>query len=300
MSLKVSNSEALSLSCPRRHMYAFHPDFHLEPKQLSKALQRGNIGHAALEAAFKVIMEGGTEGEAALAANSKLIEFMQLAFETEDANMRIVTTELLTLIPEYLSSDEFKEFISSVSILGVEYGVELVLPGGTILPGRLDLLVKWTKGSWKGETVVVDNKFVYNFWSEDDFRMNSQIPSYVAAIREVMPDAVVKRGVINQIRWRHNAQDKFKMTPLPVSRAEAAVIIENHELLAAQAIKQRNTPVEEIKRTTPRMLSKYTCDKCPFKDLCKADLLGRDIESIIKMDYRPNSYGYDGVDDEDE
>lgn len=299
LSLKVSNSEALSLQCVRKWMYAFHPGYHLEPVYQSVALARGLAGHSALEAYFRGVMEGKTKSECETAAKLSLGESMAKAMKDGHLNLITAITELIPIIDEYMDSTGLAEFLDQVIILGVEVGFDLQLPGGSVLPGRSDLVVKYVKGQWKGETVIVDNKFVYNFWSEEDFRMNSQIPGYITGFRDKYPDAVIRRGVINQLRHRSNAQERFTMTEIKFEKPEMLEILHNHELLADRVLELRALPLQEVQKKATRTLSKYTCGTCGFKSLCKTEMQGGNARALIKMDYRENSYGYDGVDDSD-
>jgi hypothetical protein len=298
MTIKVSNSEALSLTCEAKWMYAFHPGYNLEPKTLSMALTRGNVGHKALEHFFTGVMEGQSRDKCEALALQYLVDTMSVASSTADMPLMEIITELLPLMKKYFESHTLNTFLSSVEILGVEYGFEAELPGGFILPGRADLVVYYKKGQFKGETMPVDNKFVYNFWSEDDFRMNSQIPGYIYGLREAMPDRVITRGMINQLRYRKNAVEQFVMTPIRPEKGEVTEIIANHINCSGRVKELKETPVEELRKTVRRMLNKYNCKNCGFRSLCKSEITGGNTRELIKMSYQPNSYGYGG-DEED-
>lgn len=296
--IKVSNSEALSLSCEAKWMYAFHPGYNLEPKSLSIALTRGNVGHAALEIFFKSIMEGIPRRMAESAARNWLVAKMGQAASNTDLRLMQAVTELIPIIDQYFESKILNNFLASVNILGVEVEFDTELPGGFILPGRADLVVYYTKGPYKGETAPVDNKFVYNFWSEDDFRMNSQIPLYLHGFRTVYPNAVIRRGIINQIRHRSNAVDRFIMTPITPERGEINNIVGNHIRQSMRVAELKALSKEDITQSVQRTLSKYTCGNCGFRELCKSELTNGNTRDLIKMSFQPNSYGYGG-DEED-
>lgn len=295
MKIKVSNSEALSVgSCETKWMYAFHPAFNIEPKYQSIALVRGNIGHGALEAFFNKHLERQSFEECTEAARGFLVSEIVRASTEEDTNALQATTELMPIIDEYLRSPILHKFLDEVDILGVESGIEVQLDNGLILPGRVDLLVKYKKGPYKGETVPVDHKFVYNFWSADDFRMNSQIPSYIHALKSQYPDAFIRRGVVNQLRWRNNAQDRFTMTPITPPKQEVKAVIANHLRLSERILAFRALDGATVQGVASMTLSKYSCGNCGFKQLCKSELTGGNTKDLMIMDYRPNSYGYGG------
>lgn len=303
MTLRVSNSEALSVgTCEAKWMYAFHPKYKLEPNYQSTALMRGLIGHEALEKFFKHLLNfanGNYTGEvlekAKESATSFLIEEIVTASKSEDFSRVDVITELVPIITEYFKSSTLSKFLDKIEILGVEVGFEVQVAPDYMLPGRIDLLVRYKKGQWAGEIVPVDNKFVYNFWSEDDFRMNSQMPTYIYALRQLYPNDVIKRSVINQLRHRVNATERFAMTPVESTKIEVTNVIANHLRFMGRIdnLKSDSDPDSLVTRS----LSKYTCGNCGFKLLCKSDLNERNSKDLIKMEYRPNTYGYNGEDE---
>lgn len=298
--IKVSGSEALSIgTCERKHMYAFHPGYALEAKYQGDAITRGLIGHAALEIYYGDIMRGKTLEDAKNSVKAFLSAQMVEAMVNENTRVVDIVTGLMgLLLKDYFESEHNRKFLESTRILGVEYGVSVDLPGRTTLPGKLDVLVKYIKGDWNGEVAPVDHKFVYNFWGENAFRMNAQMPNYIYCLRHMMPGAVIRRGVINQIRWRDNASQQFRFDEIKASKPEVEELILNHIGLAEWAAHNRSLPVEKIRRDARRSISKYNCENCSFLTLCKLELTGGDVQGLIKMSYQPNSYGYDKSDEE--
>lgn len=301
MVIRISNSEGLAYgSCETKWMFAHHPEFKLEPKYQSLALTRGLVGHEVLEVFFKAIKKEIPVDEAKILANKRLIEILTEAMISDIPNKIVACNELIPIINEYFSSALLFEFLDSIEILGVEIGFEIPLYDGMILPGRIDLLVRYTKGRYKGEVVVVDNKFVYNFWSEDDFKMNSQIPTYIKGARILHPDAVIRRGMINQLRHRSNAQERFTLTPLTPTAFEIKAIIGNHIRLSEKIEKALATPGKQLRVEATKTLSKYSCGNCGFKLLCKSEITDGNTKDLAIMHYQPNSYGYNGEEEEEE
>lgn len=298
MTIRVSNSEALALSCEARWMWAFHHDFKLEPKTQSIALTRGTIGHQALEIFFRGILEEIKREDAEAGAINFLISTLTEASKKGDYVSLEAATQLMPIIKEYFTSWTLKKFLSEVDILGVEQRFDVELPGGFIIPGQADMVVRYKEGQYKGETAPIDNKFVYNHWSEDDFRMNSQIPTYIYGLRNLYPKAVIRRGIINQLRHRSNAVERFVMTPITPERGEINSVIENHIKQASRIAELQKLSGEEIQQSAIKTLSKYTCGNCGFRSLCKSELIGGNTHNLIKIDYRANSYGYGGDDSE--
>jgi len=296
---KVSGSEALSFSgCEAKWMFAFHPGFHLESKKIGPAITRGNIGHAALEVFFKEFMNTSSVDKAKETTTSHLTNEMIKDLSTGEAIRASLVGEVVTILDLYFESDTFKHFISNTHIMGSEYSMEMYVTDEIILPGRVDLLVYWTAGLEKGEVQPIDFKFVYNFWTENDFFYNSQIPTYVQLGKINYPHEVVRRGGIMQFRHRKDAVERFKLTGIKPSKPDIAGIMDNHIKISQKIVELKELPVEEARTKVTRTLSKYTCSNCSFLRLCKADLNGGDTTEIIKYDYQPNSYGYDNMDEE--
>lgn len=298
MTITVSNSQAGALKCEAKWMYGFHPGFKLEPRSQSIALTRGSIGHKVLEVFFKGIMDGRDKIDAINSAKKELVDTMGKSAAAGDMRTLDACTALEPVLREYFASQLLTDFLASVQILGVEKTFSIELPGGFILPGQIDLLVRYTRGRFNGEIVPVDNKFVYNHWSEDDFRMNSQMPTYMFALRQMYPNAVIKRGIINQLRHRKNAQDRFALTPITPERGEVDRVIGNHLKQSQRIAELLKYDREEINDHVTRALNKYDCGNCGFKPLCKSELTGGNTRDLIAMEYKPNSYGYGG-DEED-
>lgn len=298
MTTRVSNSEALALTCEAKWMYSFHPDYKLEPKSQSIALTRGTIGHKALEMFFRAMMTGANREEAEKDSLVFLASEITQGVVTGDFVRQEAATKVSPVIQAYFKSKNLQKFLDDVTILEVEKRFEVELPDDFIAVGQIDLIVKYTKGQYKGEIVPVDNKFVYNFWTEDDFRMNSQIPTYIFAVRELYPEGVIKRGMINQLRHRANAVSPFELTPITPERGEIDNIIANHikQSMRIKELRELSGPV--IRQSVTRSLSKYTCENCGFKLLCKSELTNGNTQGVIKLNYQPNSYGYNGNDSE--
>lgn len=297
--IRVSGSEvSTALSCQRKALYSFHPAYYLEPNSLGPALTRGNIGHKALEIFYTQLMQG-VEREVAKANVIERLMNKAMGYMSEgDGFMTEMVGKLATRLDEYFEyyHDELDEF----EIIDVEMLVERDLPDSynATYAGRVDLVVKYKRGMWKGEVAPLDHKFLYNFWPENVYIMNAQMPNYVGALQEMFPNEVIKRAVVNEVRHRDNADEKFKRQDLVPTRLEISRLLDNHSRAATDWAAIKALPVEEARNIVTRNPTKFACQYCPFIRLCKAELLGEDTTLMIKHEFKPNSYGYAERDDE--
>lgn len=297
----VSTSAAYTFGvCRRRSLYSDHPAYNLEPKAYGFAISRGVMGHEILEAFFKHYMKTQDHKGSVKVAHKKMADLMQKCAKELPTHVPIVT-ELVILLKDYFDSPGLLSFLDQVIILDVEYRIDVQLTPDINLPGRIDLIVKYVKGLKKGYTVPVDHKFVYNFWKEDDFRMNAQFPNYIFALRSDprFEGAIIKEGIVNMLRHRENAVEKFSMVPIEFSRYEIQQLVDNHVKLAREVALFKALPKADAEEAATRTLSKYNCGNCSYKSLCKSQLTGGNSADLIKMEYQPNSYGYDKENSDD-
>lgn len=279
----ISNSEVTDyLKCKRKFYYAHI--LKIKPKSYSKSLTRGIIGHEALAAYYERLRETHNYEVSKTAAMQVLSGYLM-----SDPEM---IQGLMSLISEY--SDAHQD-LDEFEILEVEKSYRMPLGDDLDYAMRLDLLVKYHHGPYAGETVLIDHKFVYNFWTEDDLTLNAQIPKYLGTLR--VNGYNVNKGIINQLRWREvkSNPERFRKNIIKPSQKEVYNVLQEQATASQEIIllKSYDNPEDHVLRT----MEKFTCQHCQFLMLCKVDLTGEDSTVMRRADFMPNDYGY--VEDDD-
>jgi hypothetical protein len=284
----ISNSEVDTfLQCRRRHYYRF--GLGLEPVSNSLALDRGLIGHKALEHYYIAKHAGKDKDECIQAAHTYLNGI--LITDLDNINLSQVIFELKRQIIRYAEHrwDEPWDIISVEQEFRAPIGEDLFFGMKT------DLVVRLLTGEHKGNIVVVDHKWTYNFWSPDDFKYNVQIPKYVATIKGA--GTFVSRGIINEIRYRElknpTYEDEFRRTPIIPSGTVLRAVMAEQVVLSEKIAKIKRLPVAEQSRKATRNMNKNVCKFCPFKGPCYSELQGLDVSTTLATRFRPSTYGYD-------
>jgi hypothetical protein len=272
-------------------MYAHHPSYNLEPRTLGEALARGIVGHAALETYYAAVKDGKTLEKAQAASMEYLMQETLKTMKLGDVKKSAVYSNLGTVLQNYFKEAEY--ILHEYNLLGVESLITAPLPGCDDIEfaGRVDLALGVKSGPNKGEVVPYDHKFTYNFWSENPLKLNPQINNYIWAFREKGHRS--RTGIINMLRYRENAVDKFKQEPISTNSTLRSTFINNHVVAAKQIVELKHKPKVGLQEGITRSSSKFNCEYCPFATLCYTEALGQDTTLMVKASFRPNSYGYD-------
>lgn len=292
MVFKVSTSEvATFLTCKQRWMYAHHPSYNLEPRTLGIALTRGLIGHEALEIYYKAKMHGKLEEDARQLVNEFIIKHAMAALAMSDGEKAKMITSLGVRLGEYFN--EGQSFLKGRDIIGVENVVTAPLPGCNDIEfaGRIDLMTEIANGINKNEVEPWDHKFCYNFWPQVAIELNAQISNYIWAVREMGYRS--RNGYLNMVRYRDDAQERFRFEPIPTNSTMRDTFIKNHAEAAKIIVDLKHKPKVGLNEGVTRSTSKFNCEYCPFSTLCLTESKGLDSSLMVKASYRPNSYGYD-------
>ena len=314
MTYLVSNSEVSNyLSCERKHYYAHA--LNLEPIRHSLSLSRGIIGHEALAEFYSfikvwqdnqdqptVVHPIGVQNAAVemmdAVVDKYIIECMQSQHPNKLDTMNMLTS-LKVLLNRYVEFQKQDQWI----ILEVEQSHVMPLYDAYGYGMRLDLLVQYTAGPKKGEIWVVDHKFVYDFMNQNALRINAQMPKYLATVRNET-GLVIKGGLLNQLRHRMKKgpmtdDELFRREPITPSTARVRNIMKE-QIKASEEIMERHAlPVEEYGERAKRTLNIMICNNCSFLELCQTELDGENASLMIKTEFQPNSYGYNGKSEED-
>lgn len=284
---RVSTSEVSTfLTCKQRWMYAHHPSYNLEPRTLGTALSRGIVGHAALEAYYRTWMETQDKDKAQEAGQTYLFKKSLETMQLGDVEKSAVYSQLGSVLLEYYKSAQY--ILDEYEVIGVESLITAPLPGCDDIEfaGRVDLALKK-----RDEVFPYDHKFTYNFWGDTPLQMNPQINNYVWAFREKGFHS--RTGIINMLRYRDNAQERFKQVEVKTNSTLREVFIRNHVEAAKVITDLWHKPKVGIEDGITRSSSKFNCEYCPFATLCYTEASGQDSTTMVKASFRKNSYGYD-------
>lgn len=276
----ISNSEVTAYNeCARRHWYQYNHS--LQPRSYGIALTRGIIGHQVLEEYYRALLNGCSPDEASDTAQAKFALYIQqfiVANPTEFDKIEMLS-DLMRLMKRYFT---FYRDNDNFTVLAVEETYIAPMTTGISYGMKLDVLIQMLSGLYRGETVIMDHKFLYNFKSDDELSIDGQLPKYIKTVAE-SSGLHVTRGVFNQVRYRElkspDPEAIFRRTWVKPKR-EAKDQIWQEQLEASVEIVQNPRPPR-------RTLSPLVCKNCYFLQICRAELNGEPTETMKKIDYKP-------------
>jgi CRISPR/Cas system-associated exonuclease Cas4 (RecB family) len=287
----VSNTQVTAKNlCDRAHKYRFIDD--IEPKQLPPALYRGLLGHSALEQYYLLLKDGKSVDECQKAALAVIdAELMRLAkYSPYEFQQIDLVMKLRKLINDYAFVYKEEKF----KVLEVEKEYRTPVDDDIDYALRIDILVEMTAGEFRGDFVVVDHKFVYNFKTPLDIAMDAQLPKYIYTLRK--NGIIVTKGMFNQIRTREikdpGLSDLYKRSWVKSKPAETARIWKEQKDTAHRIQRDKDNGTDPV-----RTLSLLVCRQCLFQKVCKAELDGDDVTQMIKANYQKSTYGYTDLSD---
>ena len=279
---RISNSEVGTwLTCKAKYRFAF--DMKLEKINKSEALNRGILGHEVLEQYYSCLRDGMSHDAGVVVA----VNYLQTVMidHPEQADMCMELHTLLTRFWDYWRGNP------DWKILETESAYDLEITEQFTMPMRLDLLVQEIA---TGKIYLVDHKFCYDFWNEDDIALSPQFAKYVGALRA--NGIVVDGCILNQVRYRklkdNDPEKSFKHTYVKPSDAKIKNTIKEHIQSSVEIVAYRDNTIEERERLSVKVLNKMVCKGCDYKNLCMSELDGGEIDFLIENEYKPNSYDY--------
>lgn len=286
----VSHSEVDSyLLCRRKHYYGY--GLSLQRIKESSSLATGVAGHKILEAFYRAILNAGHTVEAQQAAFDEALEAAVKAFEEiknegyEDGDRRAKLIDILFDEDYGYFHNEF--FVNKGwRVLAVEAEFNLVYDDDTeaSYPFVVDLVVQDPDGAY----VVIDHKFVYDFYSPESTDLQPQIPKYIGALRALGHE--VAYGGYNMLRTRNTKErtpesNNYFMILKPNTTRITTTFMEQLGVAAEiQALKELPLDVQE--KRAYRTANKMICQSCSFRDLCSTELMGGNVELMKKTEYK--------------
>lgn len=286
----VSHSEVDSyLLCRRKHYYGY--GLSLQRVTESNSLQTGTAGHKVLEVFYRHILENGLTAEEQSAEFDNAFKIAQETYNEivkegyEDANNRAALHDILFHETYGYFANEF--FVrNGWRILGVESEFNLMYDEDTqaSYPFVVDMIVQDTDGKY----VVIDHKFVYDFYTPEQTDLQPQIPKYIGALRALGHE--VSYGAYNMLRTRKMKDptpesNNYLMLLKPNSTRVVNTFMEQLGVAAEiQALKELT--IEEQEKRAYRTANKMVCQSCSFRDICSIELMGGNVELIKKTEYK--------------
>ena len=274
----VSHSEVDSyLLCRRKHHYGYTKS--LQRVRESAALAMGSAGHKVLEVFYDNILKGHSF---AIALEDARATADELRKQVEIPSNRADIFD--TLFELYFPNEPLVN--KGWTILAVEKQFSLEYDEASKLqyPFVVDIIAK----SPEGKVVVIDHKFVYDFYTYEASIMQPQIPKYIGALRAL--NHKVDYGAYNMIRTRKLKEpDATSMIQWLDVKPEAQRVkqVFTEQIAVADEIQYiKNMPEALQDAKAFRVANKMVCQSCSFLDICRTELSGGNSKLMIQTEYK--------------
>lgn len=272
--ITVSHSEVESyLRCERQHFYGYGME--IQRVATSDALSTGIFGHKILELFFKKMQECGDWFEAVEHTNSVIIPAI-VAENGLDAN----SAKALTAINWFFASEQF----SGWKILAVEQEYVVPVADDLEMPFVVDLIA----ADKYGDNWLIDNKFVYDFYTMTDAELMPQIPKYMYGLSNL--GIKIDKTAYSMYRTRSlktaDVNNMYQFLPFSVTPTRVAqTAIEQFRASGRiQEIKRQDLSVQS--QTALRTANKTVCQGCSFRSLCVAELNDWQPNLVLNAEYQ--------------
>jgi len=274
----VSHSEVDSyLLCRRKHYYGYTKS--LQRVRESAALAMGSAGHKVLEVFYTNILDGHSFDVALAAAKAEADELRsQVEIPSNRANI------FDTLFNLYFPNEPLVK--QGWEILAVEKKFNLEYDPDTQAqyPFVVDVIAK----SPEGKVVVIDHKFVYDFYTYEASIMQPQIPKYIGALRAL--NHKIDHGAYNMIRTRKLKEPDFEsmvswLDVKPEAQRVKQVFTEQIAV-ASDIMLIKSMSEEQQDAHAYRVANKMVCQSCSFLDICRTELSGGNSKLMIQTEYK--------------
>ena len=275
----ISHSEAETFTlCERKHYYSFGEKISRTKKP--DALTRGQLGHKLMQAFFTNYRDTHDFD----VAFEEMVKKSAELFTADNAKNLVY---LLQTIQGFFN--HHRQRIERWTVVHVEETFRLELQD-FIYAFTPDIIVEEN-----GQLVVVDWKFVYDFYDQEFIDMAPQIPRYVGALRAL--GIHVSHGWYAFLRYRNIKEDgegnRFKLQECKPNGARVQNSFKDLILSVKPISLQKELNLIQWKDNSRRTADQKICSKmCDFKQLCSAELNGSDGILIRQMSYEKSDYGY--------
>lgn len=283
----ISNSEVSTFNdCERKHFFSHRKKMMPLASNAAEAIVRGIVGHDALDTYYQAKMKGDKKHQAVEAAKDTIFNYVY-----QYPQFTRMLKKLMLLIEAYAERywDETLEVIESESARKVE----AVFQGtSSSFVFRLDILaVMHMRGKYRN--VLLDHKFVYDFWSPTKMKLSPQFPKYIKGLQ--LHGIDVEDVVLNQVRHRELKDGyEFRRTPLKeMPESHIFEVVSSHINTAEKITGYSSLPEDLHFQLAQPNYDPWRCDKCWFNPLCLSIVQGKGWEEVAEVMFTRNSYGYD-------
>jgi hypothetical protein len=278
----VSHSEVDSyLLCRRKHYYGY--GMSLERINTSHSLATGTAGHRILEAFYKAILQEKMWDEALSIAQTEYELIVDEGYENAPNRAEL---------HDMLFHEEWGYFANEYmvrngwTVLAVEQEFSLVYDEETeaSYPFVVDMIMRDSDGKY----VVIDHKFVYDFYTPSQTDLQPQIPKYIGALRAMNHE--IAYGAYNMIRTRKlKTPEAASMNYFMILKPNTDRVLNTfmEQLGVAAEIQQlKQLSLEEQSKRAYRTANKMVCQSCSFREICSTELMGGNTQLMLKTEYK--------------
>lgn len=274
----VSHSEVESyLLCRRKHYYGY--TLSLQRIRESSSLAMGSAGHKVLETFYAAIVDGDTF-DMALDKAREVSDELRKEVEIPANRANIFDT----LFDLYFPNEPFVKQGWTILAVEKEFTLEYDEENGLTYPFVVDLIAR----DPDGKTVIIDHKFVYDFYTYEASIMQPQIPKYIGALRAL--GHKIDHGAYNMIRTRKLKESTYESmvqyldVKPEVPRVQQVFLEQVRVANEIQDIKKLNE--EQQSEHAYRVANKMVCQSCSFLDICRTELSGGNGKLMMKTEYK--------------
>lgn len=240
-----------------------------------RGLEIGSMGHACLADYYTLLMEEGMPASVWIETRLPAIstEWVENVDEASDlTNIALVSW----VVRRYMESVDLRDQGHKVLSVEEHFLLPQVTPKGRdyMIQGYTDL----TTLDPQGRLYLWDHKFTSKFWSPVEVLMDSQMPTYGAAMRDSGRD--VFAIIINQVN-NYDYKDKNKVTDDKLFKRDVTY----RTAKELDSIKlETGSMVDDLidNHKNPRRSLKRDCKMCQFQEPCLMSLKGIPIEVVLQ------------------
>jgi hypothetical protein len=252
----------------------------LEPVKYSLSIRRGIVGHAVLAVYYQCRKDRHDHDSSVKAAMNALYGVIA-GSDPEDTEHTLMLGQLTVLLKRYFEYYRYDTY----RIIAVEELMTAPMVLDEITFGLyVDVIAEITTGEYRGYVDIIDHKFVSNFKSPDELRLDPQQPKYIKTAE--LNGMSVRNAVFNQIRYRQmkapTDADLFRRAPLLSSKVAVDTVWDEAK---DTAIDIANEKIYENYETRRRQ-SYSNCKYCFFKDPCMSELAGQNTDLMLDSQFR--------------